>query len=214
MNLPQNLNLENGHMSSDGTVVYQATDASVDAAVQALTDGKVRVQTVIRNPDATHEFSYEFGTNFQPVKAEDGTVWIIGFSDDGEYQAFSVDEAWAKDANGSDVPTRYEISGSNLIQIVEPHENAVYPLVADPTWQWYNAAYGAGFSKKETKALNAAGPGAGLCGVLPQPLSAACAAVAVPWALQASLAAGANQCVFIAVVPAPIAMRWISKECK
>lgn len=43
--------------------------------------------------------------------------------------------AWATDANGNDVPTRYELNGSTLTQIVD-HQSAdvAYPVVADPAY--------------------------------------------------------------------------------
>lgn len=44
---------------------------------------------------------------------------------------------WATDAVGVSVPTRYEIVGTTLVQVVQ-HEGATYPVVADPWWgaQW------------------------------------------------------------------------------
>ncbi|MEJ9209242.1 hypothetical protein [Paenibacillus larvae] len=42
--------------------------------------------------------------------------------------------AWAKDANGNDIPTHYEIRGNDLVQKVEFNENTAFPVVADPNW--------------------------------------------------------------------------------
>ena len=40
---------------------------------------------------------------------------------------------WAKDANGQDVPTHYEIDGTIVTQIVEHKgDDVAYPVVADP----------------------------------------------------------------------------------
>ena len=42
-------------------------------------------------------------------------------------------EAWAKDANGKDMPTNYEIKDGSLIQKVDHNQPGVqYPVVADP----------------------------------------------------------------------------------
>lgn len=41
---------------------------------------------------------------------------------------------WARDATGRAVPTRYEIRGSTLVQVVEHRGgNVSYPVVADPS---------------------------------------------------------------------------------
>jgi hypothetical protein len=172
------------------------------------------MQTIINNPSAAREFSYGIGAGFQPVKATDGSIWVAGFSKSGEYQAFGVGNAWARDANGKAVPTHYEIRGHDLVQIVTPNAGAAYPIVADPSWIWYSGAWGAGFSKAETRSLASIGAITGFCAALPGAFAIACAIFGADWFLQASLAANARGCVFIAVVPAPIAMRWISSSCR
>ena len=212
--LPQNLGLGLGEKASDGTVVFHSKNNKVDAAVQVLDNGSLRAQTIINDPTASHEFSYGVGERFQPVQAPDGSFWTVGFSESGEYQAFSIDDAWARDANGNSVSTHYEIRGNELVQIVEPAQGAAYPIVADPTWQWYKLAYGAGFSKAETRNIAASGGVAAACGFVPLPLAPACAILGISWFTQASQAANANGCVFIAAVPAPIAVRWLSPECR
>jgi len=42
---------------------------------------------------------------------------------------------WARDANGRDVPTRFEIDGTTVVQVVE-HRGAgfAYGITADPWW--------------------------------------------------------------------------------
>lgn len=142
-------------------------------------------------------------------------MWIVGFSESGELQAFSVGEAWARDANGAEVATHYETRGNDLVQVVTPTDETAYPIVADPTWQWYSAAYGAGFSKSETRVMAASGGATALCVLVPAgPLQIACGLAGGYWFTQASLAANANGCVFYAVVPAPLAMRWVSSQCR
>ncbi|WGD38538.1 hypothetical protein [Lysinibacter sp. HNR] len=178
-------------------------------------NGAVRVQTIINSPSSTHEFSYGIGEGFQPTFAEDGSMWVVGFNSDGAFKAFSVGDAWARDANGKEVSTFYEIRGTELVQIVEPTSDTAYPIIADPTWQWYNAAYGAGFSKKETRDLASLTTAGFFCGALPKsPIQVACYVSFGYYFTQATLAKNANGCVFIAAVPAPIAMRWMSPECR
>ncbi len=48
-----------------------------------------------------------------------------------------VAPAWALDASGQPVPTRYRIEGTTLVQVID-HHGAAYPVVGDPkyTWGW------------------------------------------------------------------------------
>ncbi|MDF2918673.1 MAG: hypothetical protein K0S70_2890 [Microbacterium sp.] len=214
VHLPREANVGAAQVAADGTIVYSAADGStVDVAAQIVEEDKLRLQTVISSPDDPHEFTYELGNGYLPVKADDGTYWAYRFDEAGSMDLFRIHDAWARDATGAEVSTHFEIDGGNLIQVVNATSDTVYPVVADPTWEWYSAAYGAGFNKAETRNLANAGAVTGFCGLLPGPFGAACGVVGAQWFLQASLAAQANGCVFIAVVPAPLAIRYESANC-
>lgn len=46
-----------------------------------------------------------------------------------------VERPWARDANGAEVPTHYEIAGTTLTQIIDHRSGPyAYPIVADPFW--------------------------------------------------------------------------------
>lgn len=217
VSLPKDLKLNNGKSSSDGTVVYQSQDNSVDAAVQSMTNGSVRIQTIIRSASSPHEFSYGIGNGFQPVEAPDGSIYVIGFDADGKYTAFGVKPAWARDASGKSVPTNYEIRGGDLIQVVTPSSQTEYPVVADPTWEWYQAAYGAGLNKSETKALADQGSLGFFCGAL----ALVGVGIGAAWCgifggaifHNTKRAASENGCIFIAAVPVPVAVGYNSQNC-
>ena len=214
VSLPPEAKTALGTQASDGTVVYESDDDGAHIASQMLSNDALRVQTILPDRNAAREYTYTIGDGLTPVKTDDGSLWVVGFAEGGEFEAFSVGEAWARDAHGATVATHYEVEGQNIIQVVTPEEDAAYPIVADPTWQWYSAAYGAGFSKSETRKLANAGAVAGFCGLLPGTLAVVCGVAGAQWFLQASLAAQARQCVFIAAAPAPIALRWLSNQCK
>jgi len=177
---------------------------------------KVRIQKVIHGPGDPHEFTYELGNGYMPLQAADGSIWAYRFDQNGAIDIYGVGEAWARDADGAVVNTHYEIRGNSLVQVVTPTGETVYPVVADPTWEWYNAAYGAGFSKRETRDLANLGGIAGLCSSLWRwpALGAACGIAGFQWWTQAGLAVNADGCVFIAAVPAPLAVRWLSSACR
>ncbi len=212
--LPNEANVGAAQVAEDGTIVYPAEDGSaVDVAAQIVDEDKLRLQTVISSPADPHEFTYELGGGYLPIEAGDGTFWVYRFNDAGSVDLFRIHDAWARDARGAEVDTHFEIDGNKLIQVVDAPSDAAYPLVADPTWEWYSAAYGAGFNKAETRNLANAGAVTGFCALLPGPFGAACGVLGAQWFLQASLAAQANGCIFIAVVPAPLAIRYESANC-
>ncbi len=150
MLLPQEARDTEGILTDGGTIVYGTEDASAAIGVQPLQErvGSVNlesVRTAICIADADAPKSYHFQFNLKDgqrlVTAADylgeeydtGEVYVI--DDDGKIQSV-IDPAWAKDANGKDVDTYYEVWKNMLIQVVNFDENTVFPVVADPTaWQ-------------------------------------------------------------------------------
>ncbi|PCK70543.1 hypothetical protein PL1_2861 [Paenibacillus larvae subsp. larvae B-3650] len=128
--------------TSNGTIVYKGKEenSSVDLAVQPTTKG---VRNLVRINDATAPKEYNFN-----IKIPEGSKLVSAAdylgADFDTKEVFIVDEknqiqsiftpAWAKDANGNDIPTHYEIRGNDLVQKVEFNENTAFPVVADPNW--------------------------------------------------------------------------------
>jgi hypothetical protein len=146
------------------------------------------------------------------VLADDGSAAVL--SDDG----FAViDAPWARDAHGQVVSTHYEVEDGDLVQVVDSSADTVFPVVADPTWAWWHTAYGAKFTKKETRDTANAASITGACAVLARvapPLVAVCIASGAVLFAQANIARGAGECIFVSVVPAPMVWRYKDKDCK
>lgn len=70
-----------------------------------------------------------------------------------------IDPAWAVDARGAKVATRYRVAGDTLIQVSDLDHNSVLPVVADPRVRatWYG--WSVDFSKSDTLALAAGAVG-------------------------------------------------------
>ncbi|SDQ38072.1 hypothetical protein [Quadrisphaera sp. DSM 44207] len=69
-----------------------------------------------------------------PAEDADGQPTVVLFvGADGDLLG-ALAPAWAKDAAGQDVPTRYEVSGDVVTQVVEHADDSrvTYPVVADP----------------------------------------------------------------------------------
>lgn len=165
--LPEELAVGEAEVAPDGSVVFRDVGGGADAVVQSLDDGSVRIQTVTADAAAPHEFTYSFGEGVVPLLNGDGSVSLVNEVDG--YAAFTVgviDQAWAFDAEGNEVPTEFRVEGDALIQVVEPELDAAYPIVADPkitrTW-WNTTVYS---NKRETAAIAAASSAVALAALL------------------------------------------------
>jgi len=202
IDLPDEIDVKDGVVADDGTVVFTATDDSGDAvAVQTLEDGSTRIQTVIGGSESAHEFGYRMD-GYQPYQSDSGEVIFV--SADGNY--VPVAAPWATDANGNPVETRYEIRGDELFQIVVPDESTAYPVVADPSWQWYGPIWGMKLNRAETSRVRDYAAALGMCAVFARQVSIACSAFGSYIILQANLAQGdtpASTCLFFTAAPIP-----------
>ncbi|MFC8599905.1 hypothetical protein [Isoptericola sp. NPDC057191] len=153
INLPKEITTQDAQVADDGTVVYQGTGDSADAAVQTLDHGAVRIQTVTQDADGPHEFTYTFGDDITPVLADDGTVELRQKVQDGVVIVIgAVDKPWAADANGAAVPTTYTVEAGNLVQTVAPSGSTAYPVVADPKITFGRNIY-INFTRAETRRI-------------------------------------------------------------
>ncbi|PDQ35900.1 MAG: hypothetical protein B5766_03740 [Candidatus Lumbricidophila eiseniae] len=118
-------------LSDTGTITYPG-----ETTANSVVVGEIGVQmlTTIARADAPTRFSYDLElTNAQRLEATSNGARVVNAQGETE---LVVTKAWAKDANGHNIPTRYEVTGSTLTQIVEHTsvQNATYPIVADPIW--------------------------------------------------------------------------------
>lgn len=98
-------------------------------------DGTVQIATVIDTPSAPTRYEYEIDLpTGATLIALDGGARIV--DDSGEILGV-FDAPWARDANGAQVPTRYEVTGATLTQVVDHGIAFAYPVVADPTYTTY-----------------------------------------------------------------------------
>ncbi len=115
-----------------GVVSFQNNNDTHTAAV-VKQDGSVVIATVIDSSAAPTRFTYEVeGAPGSFLEAQpDGTVFLLDETRTSVLGGFMA--AWARDAEGNDVPTRYEISGNELTQVVDLSSPTIaYPVVADP----------------------------------------------------------------------------------
>ncbi len=201
LKLPAELNLDDGKVASDGTIVYQSNDGKGEAAVQALADGTLRVQTIIPNGEAPHEFTYSWGEDVTPIKNDDGSIDLLSADSSGrDVIVGHVASPWAVDANGSPVDTEYVVNETDAVQVVMPTADTAYPVVADPTFghSWGIPTMYLNWS--ETKSARNAGAAAFICAGA-GPLAFICGANIAIIMRGANIAVDRGQCVKYLISP-------------
>jgi hypothetical protein len=128
--LPNASEAARGIADADGLVHFDNTDGSTTVPL-VREDGVVQITTLIETASAptVYEYPITVADGGQLVDAGGGFFAVL---DEAGQPAAMIDPAWAKDANGRDVPTRYEQQGNTLVQVVEHSSDFAYPVVADP----------------------------------------------------------------------------------
>jgi hypothetical protein len=198
-----------GFVAPDGTVVYRGTDGRADHAAQIMEDGSLRLEAILRTPDAPTAWTYVFGDDMRLAANDDGTVAILRDFGEAAMSYAIAEQPWTVDANGAPVPTHYEVADNRLTQVVEPDTTTAYPIVADPkiTTTWWNTTIY--FNRSETKsAVTIAGWTAVISGAsgLPNVVSAALIVGAASVVAVAQLAYDAGQCLKIVIYGWPPAV--------
>lgn len=142
VSLPAGLDVEDGVLAGDGTVVFAESGDGAHAAIQALEDGSVRLQTVLDGAEAPSTYAYNFGDGVELALNDDGSVTVFEeVTDEVAVSVGRVEAPWAVDAVGADVPTHYTVNGSTLTQHVDHSVEYAYPITADPTISFGWAIY-------------------------------------------------------------------------
>ena len=114
-------------------IIFSNKDEDYDTVVENI-DGGVRqiINIESREAPSEYEFKMELEVGDFLEKQEDGSAVVKNL--DGEIKT-TIFKPWAKDANGTELETYYEINGSTLIQKINlESKDIVFPVVADPIW--------------------------------------------------------------------------------
>lgn len=117
--------------TQDGSTVVFAGRKS-DVAVQSTSDG-MRAVIHIDSPRAPERYEFEIGGDAVALEpTPDGGV--VALDTNGNVLAVAP-APWAIDADGTHVPTYFEIEDTTLYQVIEHRNgNHAYGIVADPWW--------------------------------------------------------------------------------
>ncbi|MBN9211608.1 MAG: hypothetical protein J0I95_08855 [Microbacterium sp.] len=129
--LPHSEDAASATSTEQGIVTYPSEGESANAVIPVA--GGVQLLSVIETREAAESYSYPLTLPSGHVleTTPDGGARVVDSA--GTVKA-AFEPAWAKDAEGKPVPTRYVVHGGTLTQIVDHRHmsDVVYPVVADP----------------------------------------------------------------------------------
>ncbi|MFD9847708.1 hypothetical protein [Streptomyces parvus] len=190
-----------GIKAGTGTVVYTDAATATDIAVQPTTNGGARTLLTLKDDKAptTQRFELHLPVETEAVDNGEGGYDLIRLGDDGKpaITVGTIDAPWAKDAHGKDIPTRYRLEGNTLVQTVDTQSNTVYPVVADPKFDWGIVTGTLYFNKSETrKAVESGGFLTAAAAMIPGP-GAPSAVTIAGWSTMAAIAQRHGKCLKI-----------------
>jgi hypothetical protein len=116
----------------DGALVLEGTAEDVTTVVQPTETGS-RILSVLGSEDAPSEFAYDLaGTDLRYEASPDGGFDIYSTAAGADFMVGYVTAPWARDAEGTPIPTEYVLDGTRLTQVIDTPADAVFPVVADP----------------------------------------------------------------------------------
>lgn len=130
ISMPETGSASTGQRLTDGTIAYPSDTAAANAVIPNMNG--VQLLTMIANSDAATDYSYRFTVPADTSLEDRGDYFLLVSSSEGTQGI--IQPAWAKDANGRNIPTSYTWAGGVLTQHVEHTSvgDITYPVTADP----------------------------------------------------------------------------------
>lgn len=212
----------------DGRYVVPASDGASLAVAPTVTGAQILVGVESREAPTSYAFDVDAPAGFAPWITPDGGVEI---ADAQGRPAVQLAAPWALDAHGRRVPTRFELRGGAITQVVDHRAgDFAYPIVADPKIFKCDKYLSicVKFNKKETKSIaakvkkansSARALAAFICAKIPHPVIAiGCAGTvlaALPSLRKTFLSASSKkQCVELHfAVPSGLLWKWKKEKC-
>lgn len=141
ISLPDVVNATGELDPSGETVVYSDPEEPADLAVQATERG-ARALVTIKDASAPHRYAFgvdgpegsRLVSSAEFLGAEYDTGEVLLFAADGTTLLGTFDAPWATDAHGAPVPTHYEVTDGEVVQVVDFTADTAFPVVADPSF--------------------------------------------------------------------------------
>ncbi|MDU0478781.1 hypothetical protein QVA66_05965 [Staphylococcus chromogenes] len=152
-NVAENRSLEVNSRKTDE--LRLRTEAGKGFGLQKETPSGMQFEWVIETQGSEHSRTFEVlveGEARLELDETSGAVIVY----EGASPLAMIQAPWARDARGTRVPTRFEISGTKVTQVVEAGTADIqYPITADPRVDWGIVSGHVYFSKEETRVVAA-----------------------------------------------------------
>ncbi|MCS5722529.1 hypothetical protein N1028_11250 [Herbiconiux sp. CPCC 203407] len=125
---------DSGITSFDLASPAEEGEATAAAYIQPVQNG-VRLLTALASPAAGTAFDYTFDLPDGAYATELPTGQTL-LSDATHAYIGTLEPAWARDATGASLPTRYTWNGDTLTQHVDLAADTTFPVLLDPTWYY------------------------------------------------------------------------------
>ena len=128
--MPNDGEISERELIREGAFSYQNSNGTTQAPL-VKSDGSIQIATILDNNQSPETFNYIVGQSDVTTLVADSSGAVL-VQENGEF-AMAIAPPWAVDAKGEQVPTRFEVRGNTLTQVVQHQaRNYKYPIVADP----------------------------------------------------------------------------------
>jgi hypothetical protein len=123
--------------SSADSVTAQLGDFKVTVTADSqnsdttVLENGARVMTLLSGGESSASFTVDLPADTTLQKNGDG-YYVVAAAGETRLVLGEIHSPWAVDANGKKLPTAYSLDGNKISQSVQTN-NAVFPIVADPT---------------------------------------------------------------------------------
>lgn len=218
ISLPGSEESRDGVILTDGTITYPGNKFS-NSVIQS--DNGVQLLTTIANVDSPTKYEYEIDLPSGATLADLGGGLLAVVDEEGNPLVLAL-PAWAVDAEGTSVPTRYALEDGKLVQYVEHTGMDVsYPVVADPRFEWLGPLPTVKLTRSETYNMRYSAMPAklSLCvslgGVAGAALAAPCALSIAALSVRAGDIYASGKCLRVVIGPGVLgAMDYKDSYCK
>lgn len=150
-----------GRQTQDG-ILYEGVALDSSGLVRATTEGGVQALVIQESAAAPNQvdFQFELPANTRLELTPNGGANFVAIHDGRDITIGRLKAPWAYDANGTSVDTFYRVHKNTVSQILVPTNETVYPVVADPSYDWRWSGLYMILSRSETKWLASLSVGA------------------------------------------------------
>lgn len=134
--------------NTDGTTTVDEAESGVDLTIQTDPTG-FAVSAELASVTSVHQLRFDVslpaGATLELV--DDGSIDVV---DASGFTIGAFKAPWARAADGTVVETAYTVEGRTIVQSVAAVDEALYPVVADPEFDWGILSGTIYFNRSET----------------------------------------------------------------